>query len=147
MTEPTPVTVPQTALEEIKQYLDRIDKDVKEVKKQYSSIQRSLDAIYEDRDLLSDITNDIDKVRGLVISADKHNENLTKDVTHTVEKTAEQVKAEVHVTTHEVKNTMVQKIVHGISKSFKQEDKALIKKPWYRRLLFWNKQVTVNVAV
>lgn len=139
--------VPSLALEEIKQYLDRIDKDVREVKKQYRDIQNALDSIYQDRDLITDVINDVDKIRGLVIAADKHNEELSKNVEYTVEKKTEQVKAEVHVTTHDVKNTIVQKVVHGITKNFKQEEKNLIKKPWYKRLLFWVKTPTVNVAV
>lgn len=146
MTEPDQQQNP-LAIEEVKQHLDRLDKDVKELAKQYKSIQVSLNAIYEDRDLLTDIANDIDKVRGLIIASDKHNETLTKEVADTVEKKTEQVKAEVQVTSHEVKNTVVQKVVHNIEKSFHKEDSKLVKRPWWKRLIFRKKASTVTLAV
>lgn len=134
-------------LEEIKLHLDKLDKDVKEVTKQFVSIQRSLDAIYEDRDLLTDIANDISKVRGLVISADKHNEQLTKGVEYTVEKKTDEVKTEVVASSKEVKESVVSKVVHGVQKAFTKQSTTLEKKPWYQRLLFWLKPVTPNIAV
>lgn len=143
MTDPNQKQRP-LEMEEVKLHLDRLDKDVKEISKQFKSIQISLNAIYEDRDLLTDIANDIEKVRGLVISSDRTNQVLTKEVENKVEKTAEQVKAEVHVQTHEVKNTIVQKVVTGIQKTFTKEDATLTKRPWYKRLLFWKKGTTVK---
>lgn len=145
-----PTSAPTQAMlekEEINRRLDKLDKDVREIGKQFASIQNSLNAIYEDRDLITDVINDLDKVRSLIVAADKNNTNLAKETQYVVEKKSEQVKAEVHVTTHDVKNTIVQKVVTGITKQFKSEDKSLVKRPWYKRLLFWNKQSTVELAV
>lgn len=134
---------PTAELEEVKLYLDKLNKDVIEVKKQFTSIQRSLDAIYEDRDLLADLGNSIDKIRTLLISIDKHNQNATESVKETVEKKAEEVKMEVAVNSSDVKNNVIKDVVKGIAKSFKREDAKLTKKHWWNYLTFWNRVAKV----
>jgi len=135
------------SIEEVKIHLDKLDKGIAEIKKEFYSIQRSLDAIYEDRDLLTDLANDIAKVRQLVISADKHNEELTNEVAYTVEKKSEEVKAEVTETSQEVKEKVISKVIHGIHRSFMKRDLALVKVPWWKRLFSKPKLDIVEVAI
>lgn len=142
MADETPKVTPLD-VEEIKLHLDKMDKGFSELKKQFESIQTSLDYIYKDRDLLTDLANDILKVRQLVINSDKHNEVLTEKVVETVEKKTEAVQTEVVANSQSLQT----KIVHGIHKAFTKEEAKLIKLPWYKKLIFWRKGSTVNVAV
>lgn len=127
--------------------LDQISNQNKEILKSLNGLQKSVDLVYEDRDLFADVMNAIHKVQTMVLSSDKHNESLTKEVVNTVEKKTDAVQAEVHVTTHEVKNTIINKVVKNIAKNFQKEKATLKKRPWWKRLLFHKKSPTVNVGV
>ena len=136
-------------IEEINIHLDRLDRDFKEITKQFSSIQTSLDLIYSDRDLLEDIQNEITKVRELVLSADKHNVDLTKDVKRVVETKTDEVKFTVEEKTNEVRKKLIKRvpdeIVSYIQHMFKKlpTTRKLEKKSRLESVIsllkFWNK--------
>lgn len=136
-----------TDLEEINLRIDKIDRSVTEVKKQFTSIQRSLDAIYEDRDLLADIGNDLDKIKELVIKSDKHQKEKADEIKETVEKKSEEVKAEVSANSTDVKQNVIKDVVKGVAKTFKRQEAKLQEKGWIGkimgRLTFWKKSSKV----
>ena len=98
------------AIEGLRTDIRRLNNNFAEVKKMFGSIQNSLDLIYNDRDILRDIKEDIEGARGLILAFDKHNENLTQDLKREVvdtgskvEQSAEEVKDTVDYKTDEIK--------------------------------------------
>lgn len=96
--------------EEIKTELGKLNNNFNEIKRQFDSIQKSLDLIYSDRDLIREAKEDIEGLRGLVLTFDKHNENLTQDLKKEVietgskvEQTAEEVKDTVDYKTDQIR--------------------------------------------
>jgi hypothetical protein len=112
--------------------LDNLERDVKEVTKYFKSIQRSLDAIYHDRDLLTDIQQDITKVRGLVLDTELHNEVRSREMKEVVEVKTDEVKKKVD------SNLVLfgKNIINGIHKAFTKEDTGLKKRGFWNRLIF-----------
>lgn len=82
--------------------LRSISGQYKELEKRFKSLQSSLDLIYNDRDLLKDITVNIEGLKALVLALDKHNENLTEDLKQSVVDTHIKVEEKAE----EVKDTM-----------------------------------------
>lgn len=121
--------------------IDGLENKIKEVAKQYISIQRTLDAIYEDRDLLTDILASIHKVRELVFSADRHTEKMIESTKTMVEMKSDEVKTEVNekadevkTQNEEVKQSIAQKVIKGVSKTFQKEDIIFKKKSLWNHL-------------
>jgi hypothetical protein len=118
--------------QEVELRLQHMERGIKEIGKQFSSIQKSLDLIYNDRDLITDISEDIGKVRRLVVTSDQKHEKLTDQVINTVKKETHLVKAEVAVSSEEVADkvkTTIQTVTHsvlnGLHHSLKKEGHKL----------------------
>lgn len=115
-------------LEQLNIRLDKIEKIFKEVSKQYTSIQSSLSMIYDDRDLLTDVGDQISDVRGLILSADKHTETLSKDIKQTVESRTEEVMIIVEEQTNDIKKSLPNKVLDNIQSMFKKDKNKLKQK-------------------
>lgn len=96
--------------EEIKTELKKNNEIFEEIKRQYDSIQKSLDLIYSDRNLIEGMKADIGSIRSLILTFDKHNENLTQDLKKEVidtgskvEQSAEEVKDTVDYKTDQIR--------------------------------------------
>src|SRR3972149_5445099 len=88
--------------EGIKSELKKNNDLFNELKRQYNSIQNSLDLIYNDRDLIKELKADVEAQRALILALDKHNENLTQDLKQEVIETG----SKVEQTAEEVKDTV-----------------------------------------
>lgn len=131
----------KVTLESVQVEIDSLKDNFKELGKKFNSIQRSLDAIYQDRDLLTDIQNDISQLKRLTLSADQHNEALSNEVKDTVETKVDEVKnkvvettMEVNAKTDEVKESIPHKVISGIMKGFEKKDITPKKKSLWHRL-------------
>ena len=96
--------------EEVKGELIKLNDNFKELKKSLGSIQESINLVYNDRDLLKDIVDQIGGLKNIVLALDKHNENLTQDLKKEVidtgskvEQSAEEVKDTVDYKTDQLK--------------------------------------------
>lgn len=88
--------------EQIKSELEKLNQNFKELFKSLDSHQKSLDLIYNDRDLLKDIYSQGGSIKELILALDKHNETITKDVQQEVK----EVKDKVENTSEAVKDTI-----------------------------------------
>lgn len=97
-------------MEEIKTELKKNNEIFEEIKRQYNSIQKSLDLVYSDRSLIEEVKIGIEGIRSLILTFDKHNENLTQDLKKEVidtgskvEQSAEEVKDTVDYKTDQIR--------------------------------------------
>jgi hypothetical protein len=139
-------------LQELNIKLDNLQKGVREVSKQYHSIQVTLDQIYEDRDLITDLDNGISQVKRLVVGAEKKNETLTKQVIETVQHETVLVKAEVAVNSEAVEKkvrntiqTVTHAVLNGLHHSLKKDGKKLSFKSRIARLFSFKRNVNFSI--
>ena len=109
--------------EQLKSELEKINSNFKELFKRLDSHQKSLDLIYNDRDLLKDIYTQGGSIRELILAFDKHNETVTKDVQqevievrNKVEESKEQVKDTVEYHTDKIAEKIEDKKVIQLKK-------------------------------
>ncbi len=128
-------------LREIKISLDTFERRFNELDKQYASIQRTLDNIYKDRDLLSEIHNSFDDIKKMIISSERHTDQTSEAVKDKVESEVKDVKAvvvqqtkEMKAGTEEVKQDVPTQVVTQIEQSFRREKTTLFKKSILSRL-------------
>ena len=111
--------------------LDKIESNYKKVIRQFSYLQRTLDLLHEDGDILTDIQNSVFKGNTLII-------DTTKELKTAVVQTGMEIKDNVDEKTSQVEKkvtaNLAQKIILGIVKTFKPTDTTLEKKKWYQRL-------------
>lgn len=136
MTDPKQLEKPQSpyvSTQEVHLRLDKLEMEVKEIGKFFKTIQRSLDAIYGDRDLITDVLTEIHHVRGAVIDTEKHNIVRANEIKEVLEVKVDEVKKKVDFNLR----TFTQNIISGIYKSFTKDDAKLKKRSFWNRLTMW----------
>jgi len=128
-------------LEEIKVRLDTFERRFNELDKQYASIQKTLDNIYNDRDLLSELHNSLDDIKKMIISSERHTDQASEGVKNKVASEVKDVKVvvtqgtqEIKAGTEEVKQEVPTQVVTQIEQSFKRKKTTLLKKSILNRL-------------
>lgn len=141
-------------IQELELRLQRMERGINDIGKKFTSINNYLEAIYQDRDLITEVSDSVGEVRRLVVKSDQKHEKLTDHVIDTVKKETHMVKAEVAVSSEEVEKKVkhtVQSVTHsilnGLHHSLKKEGHKLSFKSRIKRLFSKFKPVIRTVPV